>query len=53
MLRELPSCGFDAIDALETHYGNPRTHQPLGLAHAAADELLTWLGFANVVRSTR
>jgi endonuclease YncB( thermonuclease family) len=41
---------LDAIDALETHYGNPRTHQPLGLAHAAADELLTWLGFTNVVR---
>jgi len=27
---------LDAIDALETHYGSPRTHQPLGLAHAAA-----------------
>ena len=36
---------LDAIDALETHYGNPRTHQPLGLAHAAAAELLDWLGF--------
>jgi endonuclease YncB( thermonuclease family) len=42
---------LDAIDALETHYGNPRTHQPLGLAHAAADELLNWLGFSNVVRA--
>ncbi len=41
---------LDAIDALETHYGNPRTHQPLELAHAAADELLSWLGFTNVVR---
>lgn len=41
---------LDAIDALETHYGNPRTHQPLALAHAAADELLNWLGFSNVVR---
>jgi endonuclease YncB( thermonuclease family) len=41
---------LDAIDALETHYGSPRTHQPLGLAHAAAAELLTWLGFSNVVR---
>jgi endonuclease YncB( thermonuclease family) len=41
---------LDAIDALETHYGSPRTHQPLDLAHAAADELLTWLGFTNVVR---
>jgi hypothetical protein len=42
---------LDAIDASETHYGNPRTHQPLGLAHAAADELLNWLGFTNVVRA--
>jgi hypothetical protein len=41
---------LDAIDALETHYGTPRTHQPLGSAHAAADELLSWLGFSNVVR---
>ena len=32
---------------------DPRTHQPLGLAHAAADELLDWLGFSNVVRGTR
>jgi len=30
---------LDAIDALETHYDTPRTHQPLGLAHAAAAEL--------------
>jgi hypothetical protein len=41
---------LDAIDALETHY-TPRVrggflqHQPLGLAHAAADELLRLLGF--------
>jgi hypothetical protein len=41
---------LDAIDALETHYGTPRTHQPLGLAHAAA-ELLDWLSFSNVVRA--
>jgi len=41
---------LDAVDALETHYGTPRTHQPLELAHAAADELLNWLGFSNVVR---
>jgi endonuclease YncB( thermonuclease family) len=41
---------LDAIDALETHYGSPRTHQPLGLAHAAAEELLTWLGFGDVER---
>src|SRR6185312_6549058 len=37
-------------DALETHYATPRTHQPLDLAHAAAAELLDWLGFSNVVR---
>jgi endonuclease YncB( thermonuclease family) len=42
---------LDAIDALETHYGSPRTHQPLDLAHAAADELLTWLGFSGVERN--
>jgi len=42
---------LDAIDALETHYGSPRTHQPLGLAHAAAAGLLDWLGFSNVVRA--
>ncbi len=41
---------MDAIDTLETHYGSPRTHQPLELAHAAAAELLDWLGFTNVVR---
>jgi hypothetical protein len=29
---------MDAIDALEIHFGNPRTHQPLGLAHLAAAE---------------
>jgi hypothetical protein len=43
---------LDAIDALETHY-TPRVrggflqHQPLGLAHAAADELLHLLGFTS------
>lgn len=41
---------LDAIDALETDYGTPRTHQPLGLAHAAATELLNWLDFTNVIR---
>lgn len=41
---------LDAIDALETHYGSLRAHQPQTFAHAAADELLTWLGFTNVVR---
>ena len=29
---------MDAIDTLETHYGSPRTHQPLALAHAAATQ---------------
>jgi hypothetical protein len=45
---------LDAIDALETHYtptGGGTQHQPLELAHAAAAELLTWLGFSDVVRS--
>src|SRR5262245_38304148 len=44
---------LDAIDALETHYtptGGHEQHQPLDLAHAAAAELLDWLGFADVVR---
>ena len=41
---------LNAIDALETHYGISRTHQPRDLAHAAAAELLDWLGFSNVVR---
>jgi uncharacterized protein (DUF952 family) len=46
---------LEAIDALETHY-NPRVpggflqHQPLGLAHAAAAELLARLGFTDVQR---
>ena len=35
---------LDAIDALETHYGSPRTHQPLDLAHAAARSFLTGWG---------
>jgi endonuclease YncB( thermonuclease family) len=44
---------MDAIDALETHYtpqGGHVLHQPLELAHAAAAELLDWLGFTGVVR---
>ncbi|MCM6773721.1 hypothetical protein NDR87_09590 [Nocardia sp. CDC159] len=44
---------LDGIDALETHYTPPhgtRMHQPLPLARAAADELLTWLGFTGVRR---
>ncbi|MEU8926476.1 nuclease [Kitasatospora sp. NPDC048545] len=48
------SLRLDAIDALETHYqgvGPDFAHQPLGLgAHAARDELLTWLGFTEVVQ---
>jgi hypothetical protein len=46
---------LEAIDALETHY-SPRVaggflqHQPLGLAHAAAGELLRLLGFTEVQR---
>lgn len=45
---------LDAIDALETHYSPPagqRTHQPSGLAHAAADSLLAQLGFTHVERA--
>jgi endonuclease YncB( thermonuclease family) len=45
---------LDAIDALETHYtpqGGHRLHQPLTLAHAAAAELLEWIGFTGVTRT--
>jgi hypothetical protein len=45
---------LDAIDALETHYtpqGGHTLHQPLALAHAAAAELLAWIGFTDVTRS--
>ncbi|KUJ64062.1 hypothetical protein ACZ90_62360 [Streptomyces albus subsp. albus] len=43
---------LEGIDALETHYGQGATmqHQPLKLAHQAADELLKWLGFTSVER---
>ena len=44
---------LDGIDALETHYGARGAvplHQPLELAHKAADELLRWLGFRGVQR---
>jgi endonuclease YncB( thermonuclease family) len=46
---------LDAIDALETHYtpqayGAVIQHQPLPLAHAAADRLLALLGFSDVKR---
>ncbi|MBL1097677.1 nuclease [Streptomyces coffeae] len=44
---------LEAIDALETHYSGqgPEVHQPLPFAHAAADELLNWLGFTDVHRN--
>ena len=45
---------LDGVDALETHYTPPagRTvHQPLALGHAAAAELLEWLGFRDVTRN--
>ncbi|MFE7379319.1 thermonuclease family protein [Streptomyces zhihengii] len=41
---------LDAVDALETHYGPGRVHQPLRFAHAARDELLSRLGFTDVQR---
>ena len=44
---------MDAIDAPETHYtptGGHLLHQPLDLGHAAAAELLDWLGFTGVQR---
>ncbi|WP_329469068.1 thermonuclease family protein [Streptomyces sp. NBC_01723] len=41
---------LDAVDALETHYGPSRDHQPLRFAHAARDEMLDWLGFTDVQR---
>ncbi|MCW8375885.1 thermonuclease family protein [Streptomyces justiciae] len=39
---------LEGIDALETHYHG--AHQPLKHGHAAAKELLKWLGFTNVQR---
>ncbi len=48
---------LDAIDALETHYGTPRTHQPLGLAHAAATNCSNgWdsaMSFADKMKRSR
>ncbi|MEU8432945.1 nuclease [Streptomyces sp. NPDC029216] len=46
---------MEGIDALETHYGDKTSptgvqHQPLKLAHAAANELLTLLGFTDFHR---
>lgn len=43
---------LDAIDALETHYGPNRDHQPLQFAHAARDQLLSRLGFTDVQRGS-
>jgi endonuclease YncB( thermonuclease family) len=45
---------LDGIDALETHYtppGGRLVHQPLELGHAAAAELLGWIGFEGVERT--
>lgn len=47
---------LDGIDALETHYQPKfsslgKLHQPLPLAHQAANELLNFLGFDRVERS--
>ncbi|MFF9168694.1 MULTISPECIES: nuclease [unclassified Streptomyces] len=42
------SLRLEGIDALETHYAGQ--HQPLQFAHAAATELLTWIGFNSVTR---
>jgi endonuclease YncB( thermonuclease family) len=39
---------LEGIDALETHFHG--AHQPLQHAHAAANELLDWLGFSDVQR---
>ncbi|MGR4879358.1 thermonuclease family protein [Streptomyces sp. LARHCF249] len=43
---------LEAVDALETHYGerDKEQHQPRGLAHAAADALLKFLDFKTVLR---
>ncbi|MDQ0510778.1 hypothetical protein [Ancylobacter amanitiformis] len=44
---------IEAIDTLETHYSPPSSgsalHQPLDLAEAAADALLSFAGIRNVV----
>ncbi len=47
------SIRLEAVDTLETHYEGPYgpvQHQPLDLAHRAANELLAWVGFASVDR---
>ncbi|MGH7999820.1 MAG: thermonuclease family protein [Brasilonema sp.] len=48
---------LDSIDALETHYrpnvgSFPMQHQPKKYAHAAASELLNFLGFEKITRSS-
>ncbi|THA44955.1 nuclease [Streptomyces sp. A1136] len=47
------SIRLEAIDALETHYGQKphEEHQPRDLAHQAADKLLTLVGFESVIRN--
>jgi hypothetical protein len=62
-VRELPRKSSDQGDSgpagragvgkakMTIHYGSPRTHQPLGLAPAAATELLDWSDLTNVVRA--
>jgi hypothetical protein len=44
---------MEGIDTLETHYAGQgaEVHQPLRFGHAAADELLNWLGFTDVHRN--
>ncbi|WP_373559224.1 nuclease [Streptomyces sp. SA15] len=44
---------LDAVDTLETHYSRsgPEVSQPPFFAHAARDELLSWLGFTDVQRA--
>ncbi|RSS47427.1 nuclease [Streptomyces sp. WAC07061] len=50
------SIRLESIDALETHYGDKDSpsgvqHQPLALAHAAADALLKAVGFTDFHRA--
>ncbi|MEU8151806.1 hypothetical protein [Nonomuraea sp. NPDC048901] len=46
---------LDGVDSLETHYSTEdgEVHQPLAQGQAAAQELLTWLGFTSVSRDQR
>ncbi|MFD0358674.1 nuclease [Streptomyces sp. NPDC127110] len=50
------SIRLESVDALETHYGDRKSpsgvqHQPLPLAHAAADALLKAVGFTDFHRA--